>query len=266
MATINTLHRFAQIEWENKSFVPIDGLETNDPPLRITRALPQVTFRMPDWDAFISEVEKRFPNDKQYKLTLDECIALCLYTKEMDKESLYVLVNAALRSGNEKKRNSWLPFLQLFYSAVKKMPNFQGRCWRAGATGILDQIELEERIAWSGISSCSKWVDFITKECSDKKEVLFMIDTVNAKDISKYSTNPCSLEILLMPGTHLVVKNIEPYKEDNTLTLVHLQELTEAEQEAAKSTQLISNSQFEQTSTSKHRSFSLSSNNKINVH
>ncbi|CAF4003769.1 unnamed protein product [Rotaria sp. Silwood2] len=146
------------------------------------------------------------------------------------------------------------------------MPNFQGRCWQAGATGILDQIELEERIAWSGISSCSKWVDFITKECSDKKEVLFMIDTVYAKDISKYSTNPCSLEILLMPGTHLVVKNIEPYKEDNTLTLVHLQELTEAEQEAAKSTQLISNSQFEQTSTSKHRSFSLSSNNKINVH
>ncbi|CAF5156862.1 unnamed protein product, partial [Rotaria sp. Silwood1] len=45
------------------------------------------------------------------------------------------------------------------------------------------------------------------------------------------------------------MENIEPYKEDNTLTVVHLQELTEVEQELTKLTEVNSQCYLEQIST-----------------
>ncbi|CAF3111374.1 unnamed protein product [Rotaria sp. Silwood2] len=247
MAENNAFHRFIQMSWEDEKFLPIERLETNNAPLTITQAVQRTKVHMPDLDVCIEDVMKRLPDDKQYKLTLDERVALRLCTEKVAEESLCVRLDRTLRSEDKKARNPWQPFLQLFYSATKKLPDYQGRCWRAGTAEIVKQIQKGKCITWSGISSCSIQFELIEKECLDKNGILFMIDTICAKDISKYSTDPYALEIILMPGTRLVVKNIEPYKKDSTITLVYLQEQVVAEKEATRSIQVKPESPYEQT-------------------
>ena len=55
---------------------------------------------------YINYVENLFSEDKQYKLFLDECMALHLYTNEVDEECLYELQNIALCFRDREKRDS----------------------------------------------------------------------------------------------------------------------------------------------------------------
>ncbi|CAF3733514.1 unnamed protein product [Rotaria sp. Silwood1] len=251
MATNNRFHRFIQVVWENEQFLSISELETTITLPTIAEALHQARFRMPNMSAYIDGVGKRFYDKNQYQLTSDEVITLLLYTREVGDEDLHVSLNKALRSKDNEARNSWLPFLQLLYSAFKKLPPFDGCCWRAGTSEIRNQIQEGQSITWSGISSCMVQSSLIKKECLNKNGILFRINTIYAKYIYNYSTDSNVQEILLMPGTRLQVGKIEPHEKDKGITLVYLQEQSVTGKEAPMPILMRSESQYEQTPSGK---------------
>ncbi|CAF4075373.1 unnamed protein product, partial [Rotaria sordida] len=219
MATHNRFHRFIQVVWENEQFWSMNELETNTL-LTIEEALHQAKFHIPNLNAYIDDVKKRLLDDNQYKLTSNELIALLLYIREVGEEDLHVPLNKALRSKDKEACNSWLPFLQLLYSAFKKLPAFEGCCWRAGTSEIRDQIQEGQCITW--------------------------INAIYAKYIDNYSTDPNTQEILLMPGTRLQVEKIELHEKDKGITQVYLQEKSMTGKEAPMPILISSERQYEQ--------------------
>ncbi|CAF1349126.1 unnamed protein product, partial [Rotaria sp. Silwood1] len=148
MATSNAFHRFIQVEWEDKKVLPIDGLKTNESLQTITQALQRASHRIRHVDAYVKGAEEHFSGNKLSKLTYNEFAAVYAYTIEMSENSLYTLVNQALCSADSKAVKPWLPFLRLFYSAAKKLPDFQGECFRIGKAEFLDQIKSKPHVTW----------------------------------------------------------------------------------------------------------------------
>ncbi|CAF2844138.1 unnamed protein product [Rotaria sp. Silwood2] len=255
MATSNAFHRFIQVEWKDRNFLPIDGLETNESPTTITQALQRAGNHTHNVETYVKDAEKRFNGKHLGELTYDECAAVFAYTKEIGGESLYASLNQALCSADRKALKPWLPFVRLFYSAIKKLPDLPTECFRVGKAEMLDQIQREQRITWSGISSCSRAPKLIAKQCRDQKSVLFVITAIHAKDISKYSADSDVKEVLLMPGTRLNVSHITRDEKNNNLMLVYLQELNTEQNEAGISTQMKPGSSYKTEASGEYRLF-----------
>ncbi|CAF4573936.1 unnamed protein product [Rotaria socialis] len=245
MATNNAYDRFIQVEWQNKSVLLIDELKTTDRLQTVTQALQRALHHFHKIEIYLKDAEEHFNGKALGELTYDECAALQICTREIDRESICMLLNRALCSEDEKAPRIWLPFLRILYSAAQKLPDFKGQCWRIGKADILNQIEKEKYVTWSGISFCSKDRNFIINKCTNQGVVIFAIHSIHGKDISKYSANENQKEILLMPGTRLEVTNIDRDPKNGKLIFVSLQERGTEQSKIAASNQLKSESQFE---------------------
>jgi hypothetical protein len=166
-----------------------------------------------------------FPS--QHGLTHDESAAVYLYTMEGGQNSFYKVLNKALRSENRPALKPWFPFLKLFDVALKKLPNVKGSVWRGVPGDVTQQFTKGLVLTWWSISSCSQSMDIVQDFLgSDNNSTLFMIETVNGKDISSYSYYPRESEILLGLGTELRVKS-NTLKHQGGLNIVHLVELSD---------------------------------------
>lgn len=153
--------------------------------------------------------------------------AIRLYVMEWGKQPLCVLLNDALKSEGEEALKPWLPYLQLFCNGAERLRKFQGTCWRGTPFNISDRFRSNQKVIWRGINSCSKSLDFILKSCVGRKGTLVKINTINSRDFSDGTLDTITQEVILMPGTTLLVKSVGLYSSDNSITLVELQEINE---------------------------------------
>ncbi|CAF1298436.1 unnamed protein product [Rotaria magnacalcarata] len=255
MATNNAYDRFTQVEWQNKSVLLIDELKTTDRLQTVTQALQRASHHIHKIEIYLKDAEEHFNGKGLGELTYDECAALQICTREIDRESICMLLNRALCSEDGKALRTWLPFLRILNSAGQKLPDFKGQCWRIGKVDILNQIKKEKHITWPGISFCSKDRNFILNRCTNQEAIIFLITSNHGKDISKYSTNSNQKEILLMPGTRLEVMDIGRDPKNDKLIFISLQERGTEQSEIAPLNQLKSDSQFESKQFREYRYF-----------
>ena len=64
-----------------------------------------------------------YPNKDS--LTRDESASIFIYTMEWGDQSLYVVLNAALRKKDRSSLKPWFGYLKLFDTALKKLPSEQ---------------------------------------------------------------------------------------------------------------------------------------------
>lgn len=226
MATGGEYNRFTQVDWNTKPFQPIAGIKTSENLLTITQALRHVTTNNQEVELYVKSAEEHFSKIiKPEKLTFDECAALHICTIEAGDKSLHGLLRRVLRTDDKDKLKRWLQFFRILYRAVERVPAFAGRCWRLGEPEILDKIKSERRVVWSTLNFCSGDCNYLLDKYFDQQMIVFEINAIHGKDISKYSADSNAKEILLMPGSHLEVIRIEPDSKRKNLTWVHLQEL-----------------------------------------
>ncbi|CAF3947335.1 unnamed protein product [Rotaria sp. Silwood1] len=215
------MHRFTDVEIPAKRLPHIFGY-LDGPLLGLKETLQPLFGRIKYLDEAVKTARKNCHFPSEHDLTRDESATLYLYTMEWGDNSLYKVLNEALRSKHRTRVTSWFPFLKLFHTAIQKLPNVQKNLWRGIKRDFTNKYKKDDVITWWSISSCSPDVDVI-KEFLTGNSTLFLIEAVQGKDISIYSSYPLEKEVLLCPATRLHV--LSNALERSSLHLVHLKEI-----------------------------------------
>ena len=136
-------------------------------------------------------------------LTLNESAAIYLYT--MDRP-FYSALNQALRAENPQALEPWSAYLNLLITALRKLPSCSTTMWRGVAGDIGSEFNQNTKHTWGSITSCSSQIN-VAACFAGQKGILFCINAIHGKDITKYSEFQGESEIILMPGTRLQVQS-----------------------------------------------------------
>lgn len=120
---------------DDKKLGPVYGYQSQ-PLVSLEEALEPIQSQIDALAEYI-EVAKghcHYPNE--HSLTIDESAAIFLYTMDWDEQSLYRVLNTALRSADRRSLKPWFKFLKLFNTALGKFPVVKQNVWR-GISGLL---------------------------------------------------------------------------------------------------------------------------------
>ena len=200
---------------ETETYNPISGFET-EPLVSLEEAVQNII-------PFVSDIKKHVTTAKEKcrkntPLSVNESAAIYLYTMP---DSIYGKLNETLRNEDRSSLKPWFPYLKLFLNAVKKLPLCETMIWR-GVYGVVASGFQQNNIhTWWSISSCSRYFQLAHQFICDKG-TLFSIKSLYGRDISTYSAKTAEGELILLPGTHLLVKDTT--SDPGGISTVHLEE------------------------------------------
>ena len=151
-------------------------------------------------------------------LTSDESAAVYLYT--MDRP-FYLALNQALRAENPQALEPWSAYLNLLITALRKLPSCSTTMWRGVGGEIGSEFSQNTIHTWESITSCSSQIN-VAACFAGQRGILFCINAIHGKDITKYCEFQGENEIILMPGSCLRVKSAS--LDTDGLCVVHLDE------------------------------------------
>jgi hypothetical protein len=146
-----------------------------------------------------------------------------------EETNFYSKLNAALRNEDRKMIKPYFAYLKLFDSGIGKLSPLRKVVWRGVNKDLSKSFKIGDTVTWWSVSSCSTSVGVIKDFISASSQgTLFLIECVNAKNISDYACFPNEDELILMPGTQFeVVANSLDHH--GGLHVVHLKEIDEEE-------------------------------------
>jgi len=141
-------------------------------------------------------------------LTPDEIAVIHLYTQD---SPFYQILNDRLRGKHRAKLKPFFPILKLLLKALYKLPVFKGTVYRGVKVDLSDQYKANDVRIWWGFSSCSSSLKTMETEVffgADGERTMFHIKVETGVKIKDYSALSEEEEILLLPGTCLVVNHV----------------------------------------------------------
>jgi len=168
-------------------------------------------------------------NDKKQNLSDDEIATINLYTMESNprENSLYFVLNDALRNRDREVLKPFFPYLHLLLHSLCKLPKCHPGTvlWRGVQKNISMDYKKGKKVIWWGLSSCTKDMNaldtFLGKDGTER--TLFSVQVNSAVDISNFSAYPSEQEILLFPCVTFEVQNV--YSPSKGLWIVQLMEI-----------------------------------------
>ncbi|CAF1198048.1 unnamed protein product [Adineta steineri] len=185
--------------------------ETNQSPIYGYQHLPLLTLEestekliplVPGVADYVSAAKKQC-NRSSSLLTNDESAAIYLYSMSI---SFFSCLNEALRAEKRHALKPWFLYLKLFITALEKLPSIRKTVWRGIPIDISSNFTDGDVHIWWSVNSCSMNPNIIQPFLGERG-TLFIIETINGKDITMFSAFPVEQEIVLMPGTRLRVKS-----------------------------------------------------------
>ncbi|CAF1281800.1 unnamed protein product [Adineta steineri] len=221
------MHRFTDIESTPKRLPSIHGYLAHQL-VPLSKALEPISSTIDQLDRFgkIAKTQCHFPSE--HGLTRDESAAVYLYTMEWGENSFYRVINRALRAEDRSALKPWFAYLKLFDVAVHKLPAVRKNIWRGVPKDITRNFKKGDDFTWWSISSCSTSVDII-KDFLGPNSTLFLIEALNGKDVSSYSSYSKENEVILCPGTRFRV--VSDPLDQSPMHLIHLREITDDDEE-----------------------------------
>ncbi|CAF0802316.1 unnamed protein product [Didymodactylos carnosus] len=189
------------IGYEKEPLLPLE--EACEPLNTILKDLPQ--------QIWVAKQNCKEPSDG---LTQDESAAIYLYTMEwsVSKESLYSILNCALRQADRGNLIPWFRYLKLLFTALYKLPSESHRTvWRGVNADISSDYSHGDKKVWWSLSSCTSTLKILElPQYLGKSGVrtLFSIETSNGKSIRAHSYFKTVDEILLLPGSYFHVASV----------------------------------------------------------
>jgi hypothetical protein len=222
MAQGNVVKRFLDAGKEpTKTLTPIDGYEKKAL-VSLEEAVASIETPIHNLKTMVWTA-KRNSEEPSDGLTSDESASVHLYTMEWpeDHQSFYALFNEKLRSEKRNDLKSWSSYIKLFLTALYKLPSLQTIIWR-GIRGDVSNLYRKDFIWW-GVSSCTETMEIMEKFVGRSGvRTLFMIECINGKAIKPHSFYKDENEIVLMPGTYLLV--IDKWSPADGLHIIRLKE------------------------------------------
>ena len=161
-------------------------------------------------------------------LTRDESAAIRLYTMEWNNEdkSLYTVLNYTLRATAGENLKPWYKYLKLFLTGLVKLPCAPAQTvWRGVRSNISSQFTEGSAITWWAFSSSTMSLSMLQSDGylgNTGERTLLSIEVLNGRNIRDHSWFDHEDEILLLPGTYMVVKSSLNPADD--LHIIHLKQ------------------------------------------
>jgi hypothetical protein len=162
-------------------------------------------------------------------LTVDESAAIRLYTIEWEgsHRSLYSMLNHTLKKDTRENLRPYYKYLKLFLTALVKLPCVpQLTVWRGVTKDLSSEFLPGTQITWWAFSSCTTEMTVLENNTYLGKSggrTLFSVEAINGRTIRAHSHFVTEDEILLLPGTHMVVQSkLSPAPD---LHIVHLKQV-----------------------------------------
>ena len=202
---------------EGYAKMPLVSLEEAVKPL--VQILPKV-----ERNVFIVKQNCHEPEDG---LTSDESASIMLYTYESEprEDSLYVILNATLRSEERQKLKPWFLYLRLILNALARLPSERRFVNRGVRDDLREQYPIGKSFIWWGFSSCTSYIGVLESESffgQTGTRCLFQLDCHTCRDIKNHSFIQQEQEILLLPARQFEVKDI--LNAGNGLHIIQLKE------------------------------------------
>lgn len=216
-------HRFIDADEEpNKILVPIEGYEKCDL-LSLEQAVESIKKLLHNIEAMVYTALQN-SRESGDDITVDESAAIHIYTLEWPESynSLYRLLNLTLRSEKRNELKPWFPYLKLILAALYKLPPVKKTVWRAVCGDVSNQYQKYK--IWWGFSSCTENLEVAEQfvKNSDQR-TFFKIECINGRYIQSYSYFQNEKEILLLPGTYLLV--LKKWTQADGAHMIELQEI-----------------------------------------
>lgn len=203
--------------YENRQTISLE--EATDPLISIVQKVKQMV-----------KLAMQHVQDIDDSLPLDQRASIALYSLAWSpKESaFYYVLNSVLRSPDRDKTiTPWLPFLELFMTALNALPSIDNQIVYRGVNSDLrkDYAIDSPTVLW-GFSSCTLNIGVLENAeffGTSGSRTLFLIETSTGKDIHKFSFYPDEQEILLLDGQKLEV--VGHWGTDDGLTTIQMKEI-----------------------------------------
>ena len=208
--------------------VPIVGY-AKEPLLPLYKACAPLVHILHDLYAYVQVALNETPEVPADELTIDESAAIRLYTMEWQSPhpSLYSMLNQTLRDGNREHLRPYFKYMKLFVTALVKLPCVpQSTIWRGITKNLSADFTPNTSVTSRTFSSCTAILSLLEDNTylgSTGERTLLSIETINGRKIRAHSHFLTEDEILLLPGTHMVVQSqISPAP---NLHIIHLKQI-----------------------------------------
>ena len=162
-------------------------------------------------------------------LTIDESASIRLYTMEWQKpnESLYSMLNSALKMTDRKNLERYYKYLKLLLTALAKIPCVpQQIVWRGVTKNLSVDFPPGTVVTWWAFSSCTTSMTVLNNSTylgNTGPRTLFSVEAINGRSIHAHSHFVTEDEVLLLPGTQMVVQpQLNPASD---LHIIHLKQV-----------------------------------------
>jgi hypothetical protein len=169
------------------------------------------------------------PEEPPNGLTIDESAAIRLYTIEWPQphRSLYSMLNYTLKNEDREFLRPYFKYLKLFLTALVKLPCMPPlTIWRGVTKDLSKEFPPGTPVTWWAFSSCTVELPVLKNNMFlgvTGKRTLFSVEAINARTICAHSHFVSEDEILLLPGTHMIVQS--QFSPAADLHIIHLRQV-----------------------------------------
>ncbi|CAF1333318.1 unnamed protein product [Adineta ricciae] len=211
------------VEYQNAPNVKYEDI----PITSIEEAVEALAPLIPDIQRRTEEIKSRYLNPPSDGLTLDQSVSIRLYSTQWmpRNKSLYIVLNATLRSKDKEKLKPWFRYIKLFLTALEQLPKYSRTVYRGVKADLHADYPKGKDIEWWAFSSCTDRIGVLEHESflgKTGERTLFNIECVSAKNIEKHSAFEKENEVLLPPGIQFEV--IDCLHLNNGLYIIQLRE------------------------------------------
>jgi hypothetical protein len=200
-----------------------------EPLLPLARACAPLANIIYNLSFYVQLAINETPEEPPDGLTVDESASIRLYTIEWEEphQSLYSMLNYTLKTADRKDLRPYFKYLKLFLTALAKLPCVPPQAiWRGVTKDLSEDFPPGTTVTWWSFSSCTTSMSVLNNNMylgNTGPRTLFSIEAINGRRIHGHSHFINEDEILLLPGTHMVVQSkLNPAPD---LHIVHLKQV-----------------------------------------
>jgi hypothetical protein len=207
---------------------PIVGY-AEEPLLPLHEACAPLIDIIHDISSYVQMALDETPPKPPDRLTIDESAAIRLYTIEWSggHRSLYSMLNYTLKTAAREDLRPYFRYMKLFLTALVKLPCVPpSTVWRGVTKDLSAQFPPGTLETWWAFSSCTTSLPVLENTMylgNTGDRTLFSVEVINGRTISAHSHFVTEDELLLLPGTHMVVQS--QFSPASELHIIHLKQV-----------------------------------------
>jgi hypothetical protein len=200
----------------------------DEPLLPLAEACAPLKDILPDLDFYVKMSLDETLEEPPDGLTIDESAAIRLYTIEWSggRRSLYSMLNRTLKTQDREHLRPYFKYMKLFLTALVKLPCVPPcTVWRGVTKDSSAEFPPGTAVTWWAFSSCTTELTVLENKMylgNSGSRTLFSVEVINGRSIRAHSHFVTEDELLLVPGTYMVVQSLFSPAPD--LHIIHLKQ------------------------------------------